>query len=356
MSVRDQFGKPRNTSSGGSRTNTFSLKVGENNVFRILPPMKSGAQDGTWAKYYAVHWGYAATNPKDPKKPFFKPFKCIRVKNYDGMIEKDCPQCKHIDQYKTKFDSAVAKLKAKGKSDEEIKSTLFAGFEWLRTFNTDGKWYIPVKNSAGQFGLLKLANTGKKKLEALRRKLIADEGIDLFDIDTGAWVNFTKTSNTDFNVEIVQEYVEENGRKFKATKLAPLSDADLEAAIQTIPDIKTGVVVEITEAQIQSLVDSGADPELVSKVFNQSTRTEAPKAAPVAPKEDVESSPMVDDDLDLSFLGSPTPAPVAAPVSRPVAAPVVREAPVAVSKPAPAPATNFDNMTDDEFFASIGDV
>jgi hypothetical protein len=303
--------------------------------------MKSCAQDGQWAVYHAVHWGYAVPNPKNPEQTFKKPFKCIQRKNRDGLVVEECPQCKLIESKKNEFEKVRGNLLAKGRSEEQIKQIMTPANQWLRTYNTDGKWYIAVKSVAGEYGMLKIPHKMKMDLEGTIEKIKSKHKIDVFDIDTGCWINFIRTGSTgsqmNFKTELVMEEVEINGKFFESPKLAPLSEEDLERAIREIPDLRNANQLVLTKEQIQALVETGGEPELVAKVLNASTRTAETSSSPSAPKA---PAPIDDDEEEMrKLLGTPAPAKAAAPPA-PVAAP---------PKAAPAPVVDDSEMSDDEF-------
>jgi hypothetical protein len=346
MSVRDQFGKAR---MGGEKSSNklFSLKGDAGEIYRLFPSMKSCAQDGQWAVYHAVHWGYAVPNPKNPEQTFKKPFKCIQRKNRDGLVVEECPQCKLIESKKAEFEKVKGNLLAKGRSEEQIKQLMGPANQWLKTYNVDGKWYMAVKSVGGEYGVLKIPHKMKlaleKEIEAIKRK----HKIDPFDIDTGCWIEFVRTGDTasqmNFSAAIVQEDIEINGRTFQSPKSAPLSDDDLDRAIREIPDLRTGVVTSLSKDQIQALVETGGEPELVAKVLNASTRTEEVSASP---RTQAAAASMQDDEEEIRKLMGNT-APVAAPKAAapaPVAAAAPKSAPVA-----PSPVVSDDEMSDDEF-------
>lgn len=357
MSIRSQFGKPKLTPSTGPQI--FRLKgdkATSPEIYRVLPPMKSGANDGTWASYHAQHFGYTVPNPKDPSKFLIRTFKCIRQKDRTGMITVECPECKSIEATKAKREAAVEKLKKMGKSEAEIKSMVHSLDDWLRNHNVDGKWYIAVKSLAGPAGALAIPHKMKLELQRTEKKLKDEDGVDIFDIDGGAWLHFQRSgavaSEMNFKIEAVMEEEIVNGKRMKSIKPAPLSDDDLETILREVPDIKKPDELRmliLNAEQIQQLVDTGGDPELVEQILNsvapvrheasptpRSSPAPAPtRAAPPAPE------PVVDD-VDVELPEPPKPA------AKPVAA-----APKAASKPvAPVEVpSNVENMSDDEFLA-----
>lgn len=341
MSLRDQFGKAR---MGGDKSSSklFSLKGEAGEIYRLFPSMKSCAQDGQWAVYHAVHWGYAVPNPKNPEQTYKKPFKCIQRKNRDGLVVEECPQCKLIESKKAEFEKVKGNLLAKGRSEEQIKQLMGPANQWLKTYNVDGKWYMAVKNVSGEYGVLKIPHKMKlaleKEIEAIKRK----HKIDPFDIDTGCWIEFVRTGDTasqmNFNAAIVQEDIEINGRTFQSPKSAPLSDDDLDRAIREIPDLRTGVVTSLTKDQIQALVETGGEPELVAKVLNASTRTAETSASP---NTKAAAASFEDDEEEIrKLMGGGAPA-----------APKAAAEPPAAPKHTPAPAAPVvdDEMSDEEF-------
>lgn len=353
--IRAQFGKPRMTPNTGPTT--FRLqgdKAKQPEIFRLLPAMKSGANDGTWAVYHAQHFGYSVPNKREPGKTVKRTFRCVRQKDRNGMVVQECPECNLIEQKKALKEQAIKKLEAAGKSKEFIDARIQPIEDWLKEHNVDAKWYIGVKSYAGPCGALAIPHKMKLSLERRIEKL-KEKGIDAFDIDSGAWLHFKRTgfkaSEMNFEVEAVTESETINGKVFDSIKLAPLTDADLENALREVPDLKTEAVRFVTVEQVQALVDSGGDPEVVEQILEAGRREQspAPKAASkAAPAPEPEES--VDDGLD-DALEAPAPAPKAAPV------PAAQSKTVATTKtsiPAPAasaPVGNIETMNDDEFLA-----
>lgn len=345
--IRAQFGKPKLVPSTGPTI--FRLK-GEASttpeIYRLLPAMKSGATDGTWAVYQGQHFGYAVPDRKDPSKTSKRTFRCIRRKERSGIITVECPECKLIDEKKAERETAAGKLTAKGKSDAEIKQLLAPLDEWLREHNVDNKWYIGVKSLAGPCGALAIPHKMKLALDKEIKRLASDEGVDAFDIDTGAWLHFKRTGfkaqDMNFSVESVMEEEIINGRRLKSLKSAPLSDSDLESALREVPDLKSEVIRTITVEQIQELVDSGGDLEVAERIFSSGRQESSPAPAPVVAAKPAPKAVVVEEEPEIELPKPPAPKAVA---SKPV--PVVTTTP---AKAAPS-VTVDDNMSDEEFLS-----
>lgn len=357
MSIRSQFGKPKLTPSTGPTI--FRLK-GEKatspEIYRLMPAMKSGATDGTWAVYQGQHFGYAVPDKKDPTKLSKRTFRCVRKKDRNGLVTQECPECQLIDQKKAERETASDKLKAKGKSEAEIKSLLQPLDEWLKEHNVDNKWYIGVKSYAGPAGALAIPHKMKLALEKEIKAIRDNEGIDPFDIDTGVWFEFKRTgfkaAEMNFVVTVVQEEEIVNGRRLKSTKLAPLSDADLEAALREVPDLKSECIRTITVDQIQELVDSGGDPEVADKIFAY-TRAESSPAPRTAPVETAKA-PVIEEEEELDLPS--VPAPKTASARETLTAPTAKVVEKKVSTPAPATKTVVEEMSDEEFLNTFNQL
>lgn len=338
------FGKPKygGSNSGSTNLKYFDLKTDKaggsvSYTFRLLPPMKSLAEEGKWAMYYGQHFGYAGTDSKDPTRTRQKPFRCIEEKNFKTqMITRACPECNLIRSKEDELKDKMMAHKAAGKSDEIIAGLVEDLTDFLKNHNRDSKWYINVMNAQGEFGVLRLSHRTKKLLETKIQAVMNEEGVDPLDLEQGVWFRFTRTGKkieAQDSIDVEQEFVTDpnTGRKLKTLKLAPLTGAQVEQALKECPDLAT-VVREITEGQIRQLVatDGIIDPETVDEIFSQGARREG-SASPKPVQAQQPYKPR----------GIPTPAPAVetAPVAS-VAAPVAAPVP-APAAPAPAPALDL---------------
>jgi hypothetical protein len=282
MSNIPGFGKPKygNNSSSGNFPKTFRLKEGTTTVVRILPPMKSLAESGEWAKYIGTHFGYKGVNPKDPSKPVYRTFRCIQERDLrTKMITQDCPECDLIAQREEELEAIEARAKAEGHSSDEIEELVKPHKDWLREHNLDRKWYLNVRTQEGEHGTLLLSHKTKKLLDQKILSLQTDDGIDALDLDQGVWFVFKRSGRgveTQDTVDVEYESVRDasTGRVSRTVKLAPLSPAEAERALKECPDLAKAVR-EISYEQIKLLTLSSGDPEDVDAIFAMGQKRES---------------------------------------------------------------------------------
>lgn len=314
--IRDQFGKPR---EGGS-LNIISLKEGESKTLRLLPPMKSCIAKGQTGAYHKQHYGYEVSNPRDPTKTLARPFLCVEVRDGNDLTVVSCPECRKVEEVNQKLKDDMAKEMASGVSESQAKVKFDETYKWLQSHNLDKKWYIPVMLEDGNFGILKVPHAAKKAIDKARKQLKESEGLDLYDIDNGAWVKLSRTGTgrtTEYDAVVIKETrVLEGGTRATVTKTAPLSDDQLQAALE-LPDVLTSplLVRSITKEQIQMLANGGGSTAEVEAILNLSTRVESTEvrstppparqalptqAVPVATKPS--PTPVVEEDPDEKAL------------------------------------------------------
>lgn len=345
------WGKPK-YGSNGPKGNTWRVKEGDN-TYRYLPPMHSLAEDGKWAIYVTVHFGYSGPDPQDPTKTRQKPFRCIQVKDFrSGMILEDCPECTLYERNAKNLEIREAELrtkfKAEGKKDSEVEELLQTALgpdkAWLKAHNADRKWYINAMTEDGkEFGQVAISHrTKSKQLDPLFKRLREEESIDPLDLEQGVLINVKRTGRlrdaTDL-VEVVKEKVEvEIGgkkQKLEQIKLRPLTEVEAERALKECRDLSTVGGFELTRDQIRELTECDGSPEAVDRVF---------KRALGVPKE-----------------ASPAPAPAAAPANDNAAAEAAaiqaRLKKLQASKTQQAPAAVKESallMDDEAFLAKFG--
>lgn len=295
VNVRAQFGKPKYGQKTGHKTwRIQEEKPGTkvSNVYRILPPIKSGLEDGTWAIFLSQHFGYSGVDKADASKTKARPFACPKKENFTTkMVTVPCAECDKNEAQRALQESRKAALEAEGKDEEEIDSMLAPLKSYNRNHNQDRKWYVNVMNEAGEFGVLAIPHKAFGKLKSLIKRLQEEDGVEPIGVaegDVGAWFDFRRTGkgrNTDYDVLVVQESVDlGNGRKGKAHKPAPLSDKQLEQAFKDCPDLVVGALMRVvTPEQVQMLVASSGDPEEVDAILGTAQRVES-SASPAKPK------------------------------------------------------------------------
>jgi hypothetical protein len=274
------FGKPK-YGSGGQR-NTWSIQKGDNFI-RILPPMHSLAEEGRWAVYETMHWGYAGVDGKDQNKTKARPFRCIREEDRrTNMVLQECPECTLIEQYKAQEKEVEARLRSEGKTDEEVQAGLAPIQGWLKAHRPDAKWYIAVKKG-DDFGQFKIPHRMKKQIEEIIQKVLTEDGIDALDLDQGLVFNIKRTGDgfsVPDTVELVMEDVVVNGRKLKQIKVEPITEEQANKALEKIEDLSKAGGLRLTYEQIKALTECSGDPEEVDQIIGKKGSAEA--SAPAA--------------------------------------------------------------------------
>lgn len=396
MSIRDSFGKPKE----GGAFKIITIGEGESKVVRFFPPMKTMAAKGIWARYVKQHYGYGIKDKKNPDgKLRLRPFECIEEKEESGLVTVSCPECRNVENMEQLEKDALALRTSDLQKEGVDKKTLEAELEkvrktyavWHREHNLDCKWLIPVKTEDGQFGLLKIPHKGKKAIDKVRAKEKGKKkSVDMLDIDAGFLVRITRTGTglqTDYDAEPVTETRQVDGvGEVEVIKAAPLSDADLEQAVASIPDLGSSTLIRhLTKEQIQMLVDSKGVPDVVETVLNMSQKVKTTDNAALTDEDDVAEAPAPAPVQAKTPAPTPTPAPApAAPVvqaaapaaedeeaelmrkleeararkaaaAKPAATPVAAAAPTGAT-PAAAKASNplDPSMSDDEFMKRYG--
>lgn len=304
MANRENFGAP--SQGNGNQYKMFKLVPGSNR-YRIGPAFKSLAASGKWFVYTKQHFGYRGMPTEQNTKGPMRVFLCPQdIDRKTEMVRVPCAQCDKRDEVEGMVEVRTVKLESEGKTRDQIDTILGVQKEWLKTYNLDKKYNVLAMNEKREWGVLPLPYKAKEALDNRRKKVQTEEGYDILSINDGAWVDFVREGEgikTIYTCEVVQEVVIENGKKFRVNKQEALTDADLDAIEATCPDLST-IGRVLTSEQIERLVESGGDPEVVDNVFNEGRKTEgsSSKASrqpakestdPVTPlsKDDVEASP-----------------------------------------------------------------
>lgn len=288
------FGKPKYGSGGGKQT--FSIQKGDN-LIRILPPMHSLADEGKWAVYETMHWGYAGVDSKDSNKTKARPFRCVKVEDRrTKMVLQDCPECSLIEQYQAREKELEAQLRSEAKekklSDKDAQEFVEAGLApvqgWLKAHRPDAKWYLAVKKGE-DYGQFKVPHRMKKQIEEIAQKVLAEDGIDALELDQGLVFNIKRTGDgfsVPDTVELVMEDVVVNGRKLKQIKTAPLSEDEANRALEKIEDLSKAGGLRLSYDQIKALTECSGDPEEVDQIIGKKGGAEAsaPAGSKAAPK------------------------------------------------------------------------
>ena len=172
------LGKASYGRSGGGNVGWFYVEDNKDNIYRVLPPMKSLAPHGKYAKFYATHRGFRGSDNKQ------KPFLCIEESNYKSkQITVHCPVCDWVNA----IEAEIANYKAKGATDEQIREYRNKN---VFPFQAERKYYVNVVNQENKIGILAIGSKMFKSLEALaieQEKL----GRDITGME-GYFLNFKK--------------------------------------------------------------------------------------------------------------------------------------------------------------------
>lgn len=273
----NRFGTPRiGGKSQAQLWKAFWIKEGEDNIYRLFPPLGDLAETGTWAVFYRDHNGYGVPNPTDPGKPYRRPFMCPKeYKDWKTkLIKVPCVKCDQIETKKAELESLETRAREAGWPKEKLDLAAAPLKKWIRTHYVQGQWRIAVMNQIGELGVLFVPHKVKLLVEQLYKEL--SEGrrpINLFDVDSGCWLNFRRSGNkknigeVQYKVDVVRsEEVMPDGRVLYDIKSAALTEDQKEKALSILPDLRT-VVRIITAEQIQRLVDSDETPESTQAIL-----------------------------------------------------------------------------------------
>lgn len=363
INLDDFFGQPK---QGGSDTNWKDHKIedGKSEAFRIAPPIKSLKAKGFWKFYHRLHYGYSVVNEQNPDKRTIRPFVCIeRTNRSTGMLEQDCPECDYIETLEKNLETLKLKAKEKGMSDEQVDEFLKTARQSVREHNVEKKFYVLAKNSAGEWGTLKLGYKTMQQLDMLIAKYQADnDGAHPLDPKGGIWFRVSRTGKGTATLYTVAYETESLGKGQFRLKSGELTLADAQA-LDKCPDLATCNDNKIlTYDQINALVKSKGDPALVSAVFTQPSRRRQTEQAP-APRQSAPVQPSApapvaeapaapaEDDLDAQIARLQ-----AAKAAKAKPAPVVEAPAPAPSAGKPSPSFNeLMNLDPNEFLKMFPD-
>lgn len=304
---------------GSRKKLNFRLQDGEN-VYRILPPLGELAAEGVWSVYDCIHWGYKGSRGA-------RPFKCIQRKDFKTkMIRVQCPECDKIAEQKALLDSTMAQKKAEGATDEVIKEFVKPLSDWLFSHNLDKKWYLNVLTPDGKVGRLAIPHKMYTQLQEVIAELVEKKHVDPIGVSGGVWFNFIRTgkgTQTSHRVSYVEETVmaDVGGKKIAVSSIkpAPLTEDVISRLSNEAHDLKNSSRT-LTFDEIQRIVFSGGDPEVVDGIYSTGEISSAPATTHEADEPDAGT---------VATMSRPSANVMAAPQ---VAAPVPQQA-----SPAPAP-------------------
>lgn len=275
----------------------WTIKADQPNVYRILPPFATLAKTGKWAFYEAVIWGFKGTNGKQ------RPFRSIQQKN-KGMITQADPAVQWIEKHVAQRTKMIESLKAEGKTKEQIEKATEPLTEFTQQFRVDKFFTVNALRPDGTVGKLKLKISAKKAYDALCKMMLEEEGVNPIAASEGVWVDFRKTGEglqTSYIANAVYDVEVQGTRKVKVLRPAVLTAETLEKMKTDAFDL-TKSFKDLTFDQIDSLVKSSGDPEVVDSIFG------APVTAPTPVKDvptyDETSAGDDDEEVDVVALTS----------------------------------------------------
>jgi hypothetical protein len=302
----------------------FKLEEGQN-VYRVLPPMKSMRNNKRgWGIYFSLVYGWNGVNKQDPTKVRFRPFLCLEEREArTGMVLKECPAAKLRAEKLEQWEKLKERCERERTPESERKMLLAPLADWLKTHTVDRGWRLLVMNRKNEFGILRISHKAKKSLDAAAQKL-SQQGYDPFG-QKGVWLEFNRSGmgfETVVDVQPLRTVEMVNGRRVEVVAESELTYDLAAQALDVCPDLNELMEsYRLSEEQVRTIVEGSGDPEEVDAVWGWSQKSAEAPSAPVARQE--APAPV-----------QPKPAPVQAPAPAPVpvkAAPVV--APPAVEEP-----------------------
>ena len=305
----------KKTGTETKKGNDFWIKGqgAQDNIFIIAPGIDSlGFDAETFYQYYRTHRGYSAPHPANPEWKLRPQFVCVQDKRFDKMLTR-CPECDLIEVNTVKLKSLKEQEKELSVSttltDEEVenleavKSEINALEDFLGKsteafkaglgHTTISEYLCYAKKPDGQWGVLHLNTQAKKALISF----IKDSGVENPIAQEAKLLKFVKSGrglDTSVIVSTVKETVTVSGQKYQKDKTYTLTEQDEEEILKlkSIADY----YYKFTSNQVQALVDSNGDPDVVQTVVNSYTKT-APKKESRRLESNVQAEELDEDDL-----------------------------------------------------------
>lgn len=270
------------------KKNYFSIKKGVQ-VFRIFPAMGDAAEKGTWYKYHEVHFGFRGTDGK------MFVFQSPEVRNHKTkMIEVSDAAKERNSKIYAKMTELKAKLK-ENPNDEAAASAHAKLEEISKRYNSEKRYYYNAMDANGNIGLLKLKTKEKAALEAARKALELEEGVDPVKVE-GAFLVFNKSGDgaLESTVQVSAHYLKQDvgGKKVSVLNTHTVSE-DLYPRLQSDSFDLLNLFVKPTAEEVKEMVEKGA--EAVSRVA--ALYRKKPEAKKEEPKASVPAASSVEDDL-----------------------------------------------------------
>ena len=368
----------------GNKKEYFGFIANEDNLYRILPPLHSLADEGRFSQYYALHsiWLRDPANPESKARPYH--FQCIEKVNKESkMIQTHCPHCDVYRANLEKYDTA----KKEGLDAEQLKAF---HQNHVRPYQPQKKFYVNAVNQENKAGVLPL---GIKQFFALQDRLVQTQA--QFNMDAtgveGLFFNFRKVQkfkgdrDTVYHVEHAQESFMQDGQpmqRLKGHKLTPefinylaTATKDLGSLFRTITVEEQNAILTASPENKKEVVEkifAKGEPHVKSEITVGGTNATAvgnlsldaagasvnsPAATMAAPAPTLE--PTLSVPAPTLEPVSAAPAPTLAPASSTEVSGLATSQPVSA---APAPAgsvspVNTSNMNDEDFLNSfMGDT
>lgn len=346
-----KFGSPDKKQT--AKKNYFSIKKGTQ-VFRILPPLGDLADRGIWNRYYAVHFGYKTT------EGYMRPFCSPEVVNRKTkMVEVRDAAKDYIDSLLKAKTTLLSKLE-QSPEDSVVKAQLAKTESLLSTFNLEKRYYVNAMDQNGNIGLLKLKTREKNALDAAREQIKQEEDVDPIGV-VGAYLTFTKHGDgRDSSVLVSANYVSTKTETGKVVK--SLNTHDLASDSSTISRLDTAsfdldkLFVRPTSEEVAFMVKGGA--EAVTQVMEKykSTRPQETKSATPPTSASTETE-YADSDDTAEVMSLPPELEndlLPEDLVTTKTASVVPAAKAVNQTPSNTSASSVNEMSDEDFLASIG--
>jgi len=249
--------------AGYTQRKNFYVELGSN-VYRVLPPFASLAEQGKLAAYHAVTWLPGSDGKKRPVVSIFRKDRQGNVIVHDPLIEK-------IENLK----KVLEKMKAEGGDAKRIEEMS----ERLWSLQTDKAYYVNAMNPAGEIGVLKLKATSYNALLERLDELESKENIDAISPgeQNGVFFNFKRVKDSNgktiytTDVHTVSK-TGENGRPVKEYAWAPIDESVLKRMEKEASDL-TKLFTPRTPEEITLLAT--LDPKMVDRIFQRPEETAA---------------------------------------------------------------------------------
>jgi hypothetical protein len=160
--------------------NWFYIEDNKPNVYRVLPPLKSLAALGKYAKYYRVHRNLRGSDGKQ------KPFICVEEMDMKTkIITRHCPLCDRVRE----LEANLKQAEMAGASKEQLKEMRM---KVIFPLQNEGKYYLNVVNQEGRMGVIAIGSKHFQAFQALAKEL-DKTGLDVTGMQ-GIYLNFKKTT------------------------------------------------------------------------------------------------------------------------------------------------------------------